>query len=406
MKLSFRPAALAGILFVVAAGAHETPVARYRVQELPRPASFNAGCLPGYAISGTIGKINDFGVANAAIRCVTAVDLTAGTFTSKGGIFVVAPWFGAVMLPQGSLGADFAYGINNRGELFGGSAEPDGVHATKWTLGGGRETVFANPACDGVFPFANAVEGNGSYVVGWALRPAPEISDPLCFSLRWVIRTPAGTEVLGPLNGIPADINASNVAVGSSNRSAIRYNVVTGQVRVLHAATPNHNVEIGDINDLGEVAGRITVDNNPAQIFCEPGVAVRWERDGRERVLPHLPGAVSSRALAVGYDGEVFGDSGAGEYCPETDHGRERAVLWKNGRVYDLNTLIPRSAGITLTYASSTNRMGQVTAAGTVNSEPMAVCAVQEYDPETAAPSVRLAPCRNIHIFVLTPTKR
>ena len=117
---------------------------------------------------------------------------------------------------------------------------------------------------------------------------------------------------------------------------------------------------------------------------CDPGVAVRWERDGTERVLPHLPGAVSSHAFAVGYDGETVGDSGAGQYCTSTDNSTERAVLSRGTRAYDLNTPIPRSAGITLTYAYSVNRRGQITADGYDNDEPLTLCPISPVRPTTA----------------------
>ena len=133
---------------------------------------------------------------------------------------------------------------------------------------------------------------------------------------------------------------------------------------------------------------------------------MRWDRQGRERVLPHLPGAVSSRAYGLGYDGEVVGDSGAGNYCPYTDNASVRAVLWKSGRAYDLNTLIPKSSGITLTYAYSINRHGQITAAGYVNAEPLTLCPGTTFDPETATTILTTTPCHNVRMFLLTPRDR
>jgi hypothetical protein len=52
------------------------------------------------------------------------------------------------------------------------------------------------------------------------------------------------------------------------------------------------------------------------------------------------------------------------------------------------------------------NRWGQITAAGTVNNEPMTVCPTREIDPETGTLSVEEFACRNLHMFVLTPTRR
>jgi hypothetical protein len=107
----------------------------------------------------------------------------------------------------------------------------------------------------------------------------------------------------------------------------------------------------------------------------------------------------------VGYDGETVGDSGAGQYCSYTDNSGERAVLWLGGRAFDLNTLIPRSAGITLTYAYSVNRRGQITASGYDNDEPLTLCPIVQYDSNGGSSLVAVA-CHNTRMFVLTPVGR
>jgi hypothetical protein len=208
-----------------------------------------------------------------------------------------------------------------------------------------------------------------------------------------------------PLDGAPAAINAFNVAVGTSDRSAIRYYVSTAQVRVLHAADATHSAEATDINDLGEVVGRISLNTSTPGLVnqCDPGVAVRWDRDGRENLLPHLPGAVASRAHGLGYGGETVGDSGAGTYCQVPDGSGERATVWLGGRAFDLNTLIPGSAGITLTYAISVNRRGQISAGGFNNTEPLTQCPRVVADPAAGPPTFTVVPCHNNHMYVLTP---
>jgi uncharacterized membrane protein len=232
--------------------------------------------------------------------------------------------------------------------------------------------------------------------------------DTLCLRLSWLIRSPDGVESSGPLDGSPTAINALSVAVGIADRSAISYHVPTGRVRVLHASDATHSAEADDVNDLGQVVGRVSqnVSTPGSATQCDPGVAVRWERDGSELVLPHLPGAVSSHGLGIGDDGEAVGDSGAGAYCPYTDNSGERAVLWQGTRAFDLNTLISRSAGITLTQALSVNRRGQITAGGFDNDEPLTQCPSIELDPVTGIPSYTIFRCHNTRIYVLTPEGR
>ena len=403
-------ATIAGLLCAFSAHAQGPAVSRYRVVELPIPDSLKAGCLTDYSAGASITRINDLGIVNAYSNCYTAVDPAAGVLQFKSRTFVAAPWFGAVELPLSGPGFSYSYNINNRGEAFGYEGpETGGFYAVKWSLGGGHERIFFDPACENI-QFQAAVDGNGRYTVGWALRGDPSLPPPvdqLCIRTRWVIRNAAGVETSGPLDGSPSAINAHDVAVGTVARSAVRYHVPTGQSVVLHAADPAHSVDATDINDLGEVAGRITVNAQPDFYNqCDPGVAVRWERDGRETVLPHLPGAVASHAFGVGYDGETVGDSGAGQYCAFTDNSGERAVLWKAGRVFDLNTLIPRVAGITLTYAYAVNRRGQITAGGYVNAEPLTRCPSSQFDPATGTSTIVTVPCHNQHMFLLTPVGR
>jgi uncharacterized membrane protein len=401
--------ALGGLLLVTAAKAHGPAAPRYRINELPVPDALRTGCVEGYVASGAIQRINDFGVVNANFRCYTQADPATATFQARDAAFVAASWFGAVELARPSV-AGFAFGsaINNRGEIFGFETVEGGFSGVRWTLGGGHERLFFDPAC-GSLQVGGASDGNGRYVVGWGWRGdsrLPPPVDTLCLRTTWLIRGPNGVETPGPLDGQPAAINAFHVAVGTSDGSAIRYHVPTGELRVLHAVDATHSAEANDINDLGEVAGRIALNTSapgPGAPCGGPGVAVRWERDGRERVLPHLPGAVASHAFGVGYDGETVGTSGPGTSC--SDALPNRAVLWLAGRAFDLNTLIPRS-GITLTHALSINRRGQISAGGFDNGEPLTQCPSVQLDPVTGTVTYTVAACRNTRMYVLTPVGR
>jgi uncharacterized membrane protein len=385
------------------------PAPRYKVKQLYPPAAMTSGCLDAYGFNSAIGRINDFGVANASFSCYTAVDLPASVLQQKSRGLVVATWFPGFELPTFNPGYSYSNAVTNRGEVFGsefGTAETGGIFAAKWTVLGGHERIFFDPACDTI-QFQAGVAGNDRYIVGWALRGDPTLPPPvdlLCIKTRWVIRDAAGVETSGPLGGSPWAINAYDVAVGHAEGAAIGYHVPSGKLTVLHAPDAAHSSEATDINDLGDIVGRVTRSSQPGFNYpCDPSVAVRWDRNGGEHSLPHLPGAVSSHAFGVGYHGEIVGDSGAGNYCDFTDNATERAVLWKDGRAHDLTALIPKSAGITLTYAYSVNRRGQITAGGYVNDEPSRLCVTQRYDPTTGIANLVTVSCHNQRMFVLTP---
>jgi hypothetical protein len=403
--------ALALALAAITAHAHGPGAdARYRVDELRAPASTQQSCLPAYGSNHYSNSFNDLGVVLGAFDCVTAVDAGVPTYSQNAGPYLTSLWFGPLDLGIAGPCCAFAYNINNSGKVFGAEQLGAGGFAGAiWSLTGGHERIFDDEGCDTI-RFAAAVDGNRRYTVGWGLRKIEGGAipyDTLCLTTRWVIRGPSGVETQGPINGTPYAVNGFDLAVGQADRGAISYRLSSGEVRVLHAADDAHSAEASRVNDLGEIAGRITQNSTPGTYNqCDASVVVRWNRDGRETTLPHLPGAISSRVFGIGYDGETIGDSGGGAYCPYLDYRREmdRAVLWRGTRVIDLNTLIPRSAGITLTVAASINRWGQIATSGWVDSEPLTTCLQYVYD--TSGAVLTPFPCHKVHSFLLTPASR
>src|SRR5688572_9288760 len=109
-------AASAALLTSPGAQAQNSAVSRYKVVELPRPASLVANCLGGYFSGASIGRINDFGVVTATSNCWTSVDPANPPVTRmESAAFVAAPWFGATELPRSNDGFSYSHTINNRG---------------------------------------------------------------------------------------------------------------------------------------------------------------------------------------------------------------------------------------------------------------------------------------------------
>jgi hypothetical protein len=400
-------AAIAAVLVSIHAQAGSDRNPRYRVEEVTPPPAALTECLDEYSNFMSGNEINDFGVVLGNHSCNTRVDATIPTAETKDTLFAWAPWFGALELPNSGNPGDRVFGtsLNNRGEIFGGEFRSDELVGVKWSLSGGLETVFQAPQCESGLGSSSAIAGNARHVVGWGFRTAPEMPPPfdtMCFTQRWVIATRGGAEMLGPRNGVPTDMNAFSVAVGTQDAGAIRYNVATGETRLLRAGDANRPVFPTDLNDLGEAAGFVT-DASGGTLGCGRAFALRWDRNDRETRLPELPGAVASIASGVGYDGETIGSSGPGAYC-EPDNGmRERAVLWRGGRVLDLNHFIVGAARVTLAGAISTNRRGQILASGFREDDALRTCPQFAFDPATGEFSFVLYPCRYQRLYVLTP---
>jgi len=292
-------AALAGLLTGFGTLAQASGPNHYRLTEVRAPDSMTAGCLATYSKIASITAINDLGIVNGSVTCYTAVDPATGVLQFNSATFAAAPWFGSVELPLSGPGQSYSYTINNRNELFGYEIPNDagGFFATKWSLAGGRERIFFNPACDEPrIQFQAAVDGNARHIVGWGLRGDPNLPPPIdtwCLRQRWVIRDADGVETLGPLDGSPASLNSFSVAVGIAARAA------HPPVRFLSAsATRWYGTDRGG-EDLTETSG--PGDGGPlvsavrdweeaTAVAWKESVATCWSRRSRRKALEAATG--------------------------------------------------------------------------------------------------------------------
>jgi hypothetical protein len=370
---------------------------RYRLDAVPSPAAADTSCLPGHTTRTIPRSINDFGSVAADYTCYIADFNGIPASQSAGQAFVWSPWLGTRLIPRAADARGVnSQSVNNRGDVFGREFSLDGsTYGFRSTLFGAYERVFESPPeCSKI---DGAAAGNlAGYIVGFGLRADPSGA---C-AVKWLIRTPASAISVGPVGGQPWDINSWNVAVGDAGSAAVRFHVPSGSTRVLFAGDATTFGRAQDINDDGEVAGYLSLQNK----FCGQATAVSWDQFGRMRALPHLAGKVSSRALGIG-DAEVVGQSGAGQYCTAPYSETERAVIWKRGEVVDLNALIPQWHGVTVTRAVGVNRAGQILAQGFRNDEPLTGCPVLSWDENDNPVLDYSTPCRNLHSFVLTPVR-
>jgi len=116
-----------------------------------------------------------------------------------------------------------------------------------------------------------------------------------------------------------------------------------------------------DLGNLGGTTNNISTDiNNLAQVIGWsdlPGDttydAFLWQKRTGMIDLRTLPGDFGSGALGINNEGQVAGGSWDAE-------GNERAFLWQNGVMTDLNTLIPPDSPLFLWEADGINDWGQI----------------------------------------------
>jgi probable HAF family extracellular repeat protein len=103
-----------------------------------------------------------------------------------------------------------------------------------------------------------------------------------------------------------------------------------------------------DINNLGQVVGYSDLPGDTTMH------SYLWQKSTGMKDLGTLPGDVGSDADGINNLGQVVGGSWDAE-------GNERAILWQNGVMTDLNTLIPADSPLHLIEATGTiNDYGQI----------------------------------------------
>jgi probable HAF family extracellular repeat protein len=106
------------------------------------------------------------------------------------------------------------------------------------------------------------------------------------------------------------------------------------------------------INDAGEIVGNAAFPNGATD-----GDAYLW----KDRVITNLetlPGDCYSEAFAVNSSGQAVGQSFS---C---DTGIAKSVLWEDGAVFDLNTLIPHSSDLQLDNTFAISDRGEIAGFG------------------------------------------
>jgi probable HAF family extracellular repeat protein len=304
-------------------------------------------------------------------------------------------------------GSSSANAINNNGVVVGDSTTDDGSSHGFQT----RPNSPINPATDdvGTFPGGststalgvNVDSLGGAQTVGQANLPQPSAGPN---SLAYVGAPPP--HGVAPLQDgtdhVARAINSAGQAVGQAVTTMFRAVMwdSTGGITDLNTLVPAGSdwVLLSDangINDMGQIAGagikgslsRAFVMGGgitdlgvlPGTLFSAAaainatgtvvgfsaggvapfGVAFMWDPVNGMQNLGTLPGDDGSRALGINNVGQVVGVS-----FNATTTGVATAVLWQNGMITDLNTLIGSGSGWMLGIATGINDSGQIVGGG------------------------------------------
>lgn len=259
-------------------------------------------------------------------------------------------WENGEITDLGTLGGSTsqAWGINDNGQISGVSVNTDGTpRACLWENG----VITDLGTLGGLSSVAYDIN-EGGIIVG--------MSDTItggqhAFKLENDVMTDLGT--LEADSGSQAKgINDNGIIVGyswSNNLHAFRYE--NGVMTDLGTLGGSSSIAHG-INDSGIIVGEAYIDVANYHGFL-------WD-SGVMSDLGTLGGDYRrSVAYAINNSGQIVGRS----FIPGV--GNDRAVMWENTVIIDINTLLPPNSGWVLESANGINDQGDIVGSGQINGE-------------------------------------
>jgi probable HAF family extracellular repeat protein len=234
----------------------------------------------------------------------------------------------------------------------------DGAMKDLGTLGGtDAEALFINEH--------GQIVGQ-SYTVNSIPNPVPHCGDsPLTLhAFIWENSKMMDLDTLGGSCAFAYALNNLGQVVGQSNLTGEQLSHPfiwdRGKMKDLGALGGTYGYASW-LNDSGEVVGGATNEGDQALL------AFRW-KDGAMTNLGTLSGDACSVSDAVNSSGQIVGGSGLSlsAFFPACTDPVEHAVLWKKGRVIDLNSFVPAGSDLILNEAVFINDSGEISGFGTL----------------------------------------
>lgn len=193
----------------------------------------------------------------------------------------------------------------------------------------------------------------------------PNCIAPQVFDFRGFIYWPNEGKIQ-ELPPLPGDVVSAAGAINENGQVTGESSPICAQPPVTDSIYARivlwQNGSVIDLGSLGGVANNLSFAiNDRGEVVGQSGVAgdttyhaFLWTKDKGMQDLGTLPGDVASAALGMNNKGQVVGGS-------VDSNGNGPAVLWENGVITDLNTLICHGPSfLYLDYAGDINDRGEI----------------------------------------------
>lgn len=359
-------ASMVAALLSVSAQAQVTGPARYRVVDLGTLHPTGAGTSRAASVSNRSNRLPDPVVVGSATGLLN---------TAAGGLpFVWTPKTGMYEGTGGMARLGSANAVNSGGFYAGTmTLYSDGVQQNHGFFAGVfMDAVWTLPSLGGNSSAANGLNDNND-IVGSA-QNREGMTRAAAWPAIWTNRGPIDLGTLGGNFSEAHAINNSRFVVGASaDRRGITRAFFTGPIG--NVSTPMQDLGglwsagsaiARDVNDMNIVVGQAQLPPLGTSSASLGFRAVRWARVSSNTgwsifnlgTLANTHNA--SEALGVNRSGQIVGWSGAIRTGPNTSPSQRRAFLHEDGRMHDLNTMIPASSGWILETATEINDEGYI----------------------------------------------
>lgn len=312
-----------------------------RAKPAPPPASGEAPAK--FVDLGTLG--GEGSVAYA----INEAGLVIGKAQTGDGVWHAVAWEDGKARDLGSLGGEScACAVNERGDIVGYSflsGHAGECRAVYWPKGG---SLVALGRLEGLTVFSGMGIDDSGTVFGWGFGGDGSQS----VAVAWKDGEPRA--LASEAGSAVCSATAAGRAVGYANLRQQRAAVVWGEDGEAKpvAGLAGDWSEARAANAKGDVVGVRRPKGGSARAFL-----VR--RSGKAEQLGTLEGYALSVAQGVNDAGTVVGNAAKGK-----GSSRERAFIWRDGRMTDLSTLVPE--GRTIEQAWSINNRNQIAATAKV----------------------------------------